>query len=231
MAPVFAERGGDPDRAGKKHPLDCLLWRAERPGEPSWPSPWGRGRPGLAHRVQRDRGPPPRSDFDVQGGGSDLVFPHHEMSASEAHVLRPRARPSRTPTLHAGMVAYQGEKMSKSRGNLVFVSRLREQGIDPRHLRLALLAHHYRSDWEWFDTELDAAEPSGSRGGRPRCRPRTPAPPSSSWPTSATRWPTTSTPRGRWRCSTPGPTAGPRGDGAGAALVRDLVDARLGVDL
>ena len=136
------------------------------------------------------------------------------------------------------MVAYEGEKMSKSRGNLVFVSRLREQGVDPRHLRLALLAHHYRTDWEWFDTELDAAaERLRPVAGAPLPRHRRRAPPSSSWPRSATRWPTTSTPRGRWPLLdawADGGAAGRHagdGSGDGAALVRDLVDARLGVDL
>ncbi len=157
MAEVFAERGGDPDRAGKKHPLDCLLWQAERAGEPSWDSELGRGRPGwhvecssiaLEHLGQ---------DFEVQGGGSDLVFPHHEMSASEAQVARDGAVFARA-YVHAGMVGYDGSKMSKSQGNLVLVSRLRESGVDPMAVRLALLRHHYRSDWEWTPGDLSVAE-------------------------------------------------------------------------
>jgi L-cysteine:1D-myo-inositol 2-amino-2-deoxy-alpha-D-glucopyranoside ligase len=94
-------------------------------------------------------------DFTVQGGGSDLVFPHHELSAGHAAALS--GKPLAKVYSHAGMVAYQGEKMSKSLGNLVLVSRLREQGVDPRAIRLALLAHHYRADWEWFDGALDEA--------------------------------------------------------------------------
>jgi len=161
MSAIFAERGGDPERAGKKHPLDCLLWQAERPGEPAWDTSLGRGRPGwhiecaaiaLAHL-----GP----DFDVQGGGSDLVFPHHEMSASESRVAT--GRPFASAYVHAGMVGYEGEKMSKSKGNLVLVSRLRAQGHDPAAIRLALLAHHYRSDWEWFAPEMAAAQTRLSR--------------------------------------------------------------------
>ena len=156
MLAVFGDRGGDPDREGKKDPLDCVLWRAERPDEPAWESEFGRGRPGwhvectaiaLAHL-----GP----SFDVQGGGSDLVFPHHEMCASEAQVADPTHRFARTYS-HAGMVGYDGEKMSKSRGNLVFVSALRNSDVDPAAIRLALLRHHYRSDWEWADSELWAA--------------------------------------------------------------------------
>ena len=153
MLATFGERGGDPDRAGKKDPLDCVVWRAERPGEPAWDSEFGRGRPGwhiectaiaLAHLGHT---------FDVQGGGSDLVFPHHEMCASEAQVAEP-AHPFARAYAHAGMVGYDGEKMSKSRGNLVFVSALRHSDVDPMAIRLALLRHHYRADWEWTDAEL-----------------------------------------------------------------------------
>jgi L-cysteine:1D-myo-inositol 2-amino-2-deoxy-alpha-D-glucopyranoside ligase len=153
MLAVFGERGGDPDRAGKKDPLDCLLWQAERPGEPAWDTALGRGRPGwhveCSAIALEHLGP----EFDVQGGGSDLVFPHHEMSASEAQVAHPEA-PFARAYVHAGMVGYEGEKMSKSRGNLVLVSRLRELGADPMAIRTALLAHHYRADWEWTDADL-----------------------------------------------------------------------------
>ena len=156
MRPVFAERGGDPDRPGKRNPLDALLWRAERPGEPSWPSPVGPGRPGWHIEctvIAREHLGP---EFDVQGGGSDLVFPHHEMSAAHLETGRPGERFAKA-YLHAGMVAFDGEKMSKSRGNLVFVSRLREQDVHPMAIRLALLSHHYRCDWEWTDRDLDRA--------------------------------------------------------------------------
>ena len=155
MADLAAQRGGDPGRPGKKDPLDCLVWRADRPGEPSWDSPFGRGRPGwhveCAAIATEYLGPA----FDVQAGGSDLVFPHHEMSASHARVaLAPVERAFAQVYAHAGMVSYQGEKMSKSLGNLVFVSRLLADGVDPMAVRMALLAHHYRSDWEWTDAVL-----------------------------------------------------------------------------
>jgi len=94
--------------------------------------------------------------FDVQGGGNDLVFPHHEMSASQAH-LATGQRPFAQAYVHAGMVGFEGHKMSKSRGNLVLVSRLRTSGVDPMAVRLALLAHHYRGDWEWTDADLERA--------------------------------------------------------------------------
>jgi L-cysteine:1D-myo-inositol 2-amino-2-deoxy-alpha-D-glucopyranoside ligase len=152
MLAVLADRGGDPDRPGKKDPLDCLVWRAERPGEPALASALGPGRPGwhvectaMALDLLGER-------FDVQGGGTDLVFPHHEMCASEAQVLT--GTPYARAYVHAGMVAYDGEKMSKSKGNLVFVSALRNSDVDPMAIRLTLLRHHYRSDWEWTDDQL-----------------------------------------------------------------------------
>ena len=157
MRALFGERGGDPERAGKRDPLDCLVWQASRPGEPAWDSPFGRGRPGwhieCASMALHYLG----ATFDVQGGGSDLVFPHHEMSASEAQVARDGDRFARA-YVHAGMVGYDGEKMSKSKGNLVLVSALREQGVDPMAIRAALLSHHYRSDWEWTADDLDTAQ-------------------------------------------------------------------------
>ena len=156
MLRIFPERGGDPDRDGKRDPLDCLLWRAERPGEPSWESPFGPGRPGWHIECTAIALDLLGTAFDVQGGGSDLVFPHHEMSAGHAQVAHPGERFARAYA-HAGMVAFDGEKMSKSKGNLVFVSALRHSEVDPMAIRLVLLRHHYRSDWEWTDNQLWAA--------------------------------------------------------------------------
>ncbi|QYJ05038.1 cysteine--1-D-myo-inosityl 2-amino-2-deoxy-alpha-D-glucopyranoside ligase [Nocardioides panacisoli] len=155
MLRLFGERGGDPDREGKRDPLDCIVWRAERPGEPAWDSPFGRGRPGWHIECAAIALEYLGEHFDVQGGGSDLVFPHHEMCAG--HVQVATGRPFARAYLHAGMVGYDGEKMSKSRGNLVFVNALRNSDIDPMAIRLALLRHHYRSDWEWTDAELFTA--------------------------------------------------------------------------
>ncbi|MEO6606212.1 MAG: cysteine--1-D-myo-inosityl 2-amino-2-deoxy-alpha-D-glucopyranoside ligase [Aeromicrobium sp.] len=156
MLQIFPERGGDPDRVGKKHPLDCLLWQAERPNEPAWESPLGKGRPGWHIECSAIALHHLGTAFDVQGGGSDLIFPHHEMSASETTVATGEAFAQ--AYVHAGMVAFEGEKMSKSKGNLVLVSALRASGKDSMAIRLALLEHHYRSDWEWFGGEIDAAE-------------------------------------------------------------------------
>jgi L-cysteine:1D-myo-inositol 2-amino-2-deoxy-alpha-D-glucopyranoside ligase len=149
---VFAERGGDPDRLGKKAPLDCLVWRHARVGEPSWPSVLGAGRPGWhieCTAIALDR---LGVGFDVQAGGSDLIFPHHEMCAAQGRVAADH--PFAQAYLHSGMVGLDGEKMSKSKGNLVFVSSLRASGMDPMAIRLALLAHHYRDDWDWTDELL-----------------------------------------------------------------------------
>ncbi|MGH6655698.1 MAG: cysteine--1-D-myo-inosityl 2-amino-2-deoxy-alpha-D-glucopyranoside ligase [Actinocrinis sp.] len=154
---IFAERGGDPKRPGKRHALDCLLWQAERPGEPAWDTALGRGRPGWHIECAAIALEYLGSGIDVQGGGSDLSFPHHEMGAAEAQVVTGE-RPFANAYAHAGMVALDGEKMSKSKGNLVFVSKLRADGHDPMAIRLAILAHHYRSDWEWFPADLEAAE-------------------------------------------------------------------------
>ena len=157
MLRLFAERGGDPDRQGKKDRLDCLLWQAARPGEPSWETSLGAGRPGWHIECTAIALEHLGNGIDVQGGGSDLTFPHHEMGASEGHVLTGEW-PFAHHYVHAGMVALHGEKMSKSRGNLVFVSKLRQEGHDPMAIRLALLAHHYRSDWEWTEADLTSAE-------------------------------------------------------------------------
>ncbi|WP_129787571.1 cysteine--1-D-myo-inosityl 2-amino-2-deoxy-alpha-D-glucopyranoside ligase [Promicromonospora panici] len=164
---TFAERGGDPARPGKKDALDPLLWRRERPGEPAWDGgPLGSGRPGWHVEcavIARDGlGLAAGERFDVQGGGSDLLFPHHEMSTSHLRVLCPTPagdEPAGARThVHAGLVGYEGEKMSKSLGNLVLVSSLREAGHDPMAIRLALLAQHYRTEWDWDEKSLPAAE-------------------------------------------------------------------------
>jgi L-cysteine:1D-myo-inositol 2-amino-2-deoxy-alpha-D-glucopyranoside ligase len=151
---LLAERGGDPDDPRKRHPLDFVVWQRSQPGEPWWESPWGRGRPGwhlecsaMSHRYL---GTP----IDLHGGGADLLYPHHESerAQSEAAGQVPFVR----RWLHAGMVRYEGEKMSKSLGNLVFPRDL-FRDHEPAAVRLALLAHHWRSAWEWDAGELKEA--------------------------------------------------------------------------
>ncbi|OFE17584.1 cysteine--1-D-myo-inosityl 2-amino-2-deoxy-alpha-D-glucopyranoside ligase [Humibacillus sp. DSM 29435] len=158
MLEVFEERGGDPDRAGKRNQLDALLWRAARPGEPEWDgASLGPGRPGwhieCACLALDHLGVP----VDVQGGGSDLVFPHHEMSAAHGRALS-GSDSFAGAFVHQGMVGLDGEKMSKSKGNLVLVSALRREGVDPMVIRLALLARHHRDDWMYDDGLLVAAQ-------------------------------------------------------------------------
>lgn len=156
MSLLSAERGGDPDREGKRDPLDPLLWRAAREGEPSWPSAVGPGRPGWHIECSVIAAGALGNAFTVQGGGADLVFPHHEFTAAHATAL------SGTPLAHAychvGLISYQGFKMSKSRGNLVLVSKLLDAGAEPSAIRLGILAHHYRSEWEWYDDDLRIAQ-------------------------------------------------------------------------
>ena len=157
----FAERGGDPQRPGKNDPFDALVWKAQRDGEPGWPSPFGIGRPGwhiecsaIALHYLR----PHVSDefaIDIQGGGSDLIFPHHDMSAAQGLVAT--GQKFAQFFVHAGMIGLDGTKMSKSLGNLIFVSKLISTGIEPMAIRLALLGHHYRSDHMWGSSEISEA--------------------------------------------------------------------------
>ena len=154
---IFAARGGDPGRAGKRHPLDTLIWSAERPGEPSWQSPFGNGRPGwhiecVAIALETLTGQPSSdressASISLQGGGSDLRFPHHYMTSVQARAITNRSFAK--IYLHTGMIAWQGEKMSKSLGNLVFVSKLREAGWSGNEIRFALINRDYRADLNW----------------------------------------------------------------------------------
>jgi L-cysteine:1D-myo-inositol 2-amino-2-deoxy-alpha-D-glucopyranoside ligase len=162
MLSIFAERGGDPDKPGKEDPLDALVWLSQRDGEPGWPSPFGPGRPGwhieccaiALHYLEPDAA----DDFaiDIQGGGSDLIFPHHEMSAAQSRSMR-NQRFARS-YVHAGMIGLNGEKMSKSLGNLVFVSKLIASGVNPAAIRWALMGHHYADDLMWSQPLMVSAE-------------------------------------------------------------------------
>ena len=158
MLRFLGERGGDPDRPGKRRPLDPLLWRGTRPGEPSWSGPRDTsGRPGWHIECATIALDTIGMGFDVQGGGSDLIFPHHEYSAAHAEALT-ATKPFARAYVHAAMIGLDGEKMSKSRGNLVFVSKLRGEGVDPMAIRLALLSGHYRIDRAWTADLLSSAE-------------------------------------------------------------------------
>lgn len=149
---VFSERGGDPQRVGKKHMLDPLVWSAHVGDEPGWQSSFGFGRPGwhvectaIACHYLDDQGNDPI--ISLQGGGSDLIFPHHFMSAQIIEAAF--GRKFSESFVHSAMISLNGEKMSKSKGNLVFVSKLVETGVDPMILRWALLRGHYQQDRAW----------------------------------------------------------------------------------
>ena len=158
---VFAERGGDPDREGKRHPLDAVVWSANKNGEPGWNSKYGFGRPGwhiectaiACEFLDNDEKDPV---IQLQGGGSDLIFPHHFMSAQI--VKAALGRDFAESYIHAGMISLDGEKMSKSKGNLIFVSKLIQEGIDPMVIRWALLSGHYQQDREWSTQLLEKAK-------------------------------------------------------------------------
>jgi L-cysteine:1D-myo-inositol 2-amino-2-deoxy-alpha-D-glucopyranoside ligase len=162
MLTIFAQRGGDPQRIGKVDPLDCLVWMSQRPNEPGWPSQFGMGRPGwhieCTAIALKYLDPSTKEDslIDIQGGGSDLVFPHHEMCAAQAQVIT--GKPLAATYVHAGMIGLDGEKMSKSKGNLVFVSKLVAAGRDPMGIRWALMKNHYRTDRMWTEDLLLEAE-------------------------------------------------------------------------
>jgi L-cysteine:1D-myo-inositol 2-amino-2-deoxy-alpha-D-glucopyranoside ligase len=158
---VFAERGGDPDKEGKRHPLDAVVWSANKNGEPGWNSKYGFGRPGwhiectaiACEFLDNDEKDPV---IQLQGGGSDLIFPHHFMSAQI--VKAALGRDFAESYIHAGMIGLDGEKMSKSKGNLIFVSKLIQEGIDPMVIRWALLSGHYQQDREWSTQLLERAK-------------------------------------------------------------------------
>jgi len=252
MLALSAERGGDPGRPGKKDPLDCLVWLAARPGEPSWDSGFG------PHYL----GPV----FDVQAGGSDLIFPHHECSASHARVAFAGHADDAFARCyaHAGMVRLDGEKMSKSLGNLVFVSQLVTDGVDPMAIRLAIMSHHYRGDWDWTAAGLAAAQDRLAHWRAALHRAGSAARPAASEPGSgvtAASVPAADVPAAgvpaadsvlaalrerladdldapgalavvdRWASAIRGAAALPPGTAASAELVRDTVDALLGIAL
>jgi L-cysteine:1D-myo-inositol 2-amino-2-deoxy-alpha-D-glucopyranoside ligase len=255
MAALSAERGGDPARPGKKDPLDPMVWLTARPGEPSWDSAFGPGRPGwhvecaaIATSYLGER-------FDVQAGGCDLIYPHHEFSASHARVAFadfaggvPGYGAFARCYAHAGMVRLDGEKMSKSLGNLVFVSRLVADGVDPMAVRLAILAHHYRGDWDWTADRLAAAQDRLARWRAAVNRAVSGVPVAAMDPGSGATGesvlaavreriaddldaPGALAAVDRWASAVTGAPELPAGATAAAALVRDTVDALLGIAL
>ena len=151
MLDIFSQRGGDPDRVGKQDPLDCLVWMSQRVNEPGWDSSLGKGRPGwhieCTAIALRNLPKASSTSITLQAGGNDLMFPHHYMTALQARALTGVEFAS--CYCHAGMIGLDGEKMSKSRGNLVFVSKLRQEGVSPALIRIALFSGRYCADRMW----------------------------------------------------------------------------------
>lgn len=149
MLRLAADNGGNPDDPNKRDPLDFVLWQPSAPDEPAWESLWGPGRPGwhieCSALALRELG---TTTIDLHGGATDLIYPHHECEAAQSEAAT--GQPFVRHWLHAPLVSYEGTKMSKSLGNLVFVSDLLKDW-EPQAIRLAVLAHHYRSGWEWTD--------------------------------------------------------------------------------
>ena len=149
MLDYARERGGNIGDPHKRHPLDFVLWHPSLPDEPSWDTMWGPGRPGwhieCSALALRELG----TTIDLHGGGSDLIFPHHECERAQSEAAT--GEPFGKHWMHVAMVFMDGHKMSKSLGNLVFVDKLRTEW-DPRAIRLAIIEHHYRREWEWDDT-------------------------------------------------------------------------------
>ncbi|MBM6546405.1 cysteine--1-D-myo-inosityl 2-amino-2-deoxy-alpha-D-glucopyranoside ligase [Janibacter sp. YIM B02568] len=233
MLEYSAERGGDPDRPGKRGRLDPMLWRGHRDGEPSWESErLGPGRPGWHIECTAIAMEHLGDTISVQGGGSDLVFPHHPMTAVQAVAATGRS-PFAAHTTHQAMVGLDGEKMSKSKGNLVRVSDLRREGVDPAAIRLVLLAHHYRTEWSWTD---DALTEGRERLARWRAATALPAGPDAAETLAAVRaalaadlgTPAALAAVDAWCAAA---EAGEGSDAVAPGLVRDTVDALLGVAL
>jgi L-cysteine:1D-myo-inositol 2-amino-2-deoxy-alpha-D-glucopyranoside ligase len=154
MLELAAERGGNPGDPAKRDPLDFVLWQPSASDEPAWDSMWGPGRPGwhieCSALAMRELG----TTIDLHGGGTDLIFPHHECEAAQSEAATGETFVGHW--MHAPMVEYEGTKMSKSLGNLVFISEL-VKDWDPMAVRLAILDHSYRQPWSWHDGLLDGA--------------------------------------------------------------------------
>ena len=151
MIEFAEERGGHPDDPRQRNPLDFVLWQPSLDDEPVWDSPFGPGRPGWHIECSAMAMSLLGETIDLHGGGTDLIFPHHECELAQSEAVS--GKPFVRHWMHTAMVGYHGEKMSKSVGNLVFVSELAKEA-DPRAIRLALMGHHYRTDWEWFDSHI-----------------------------------------------------------------------------
>jgi L-cysteine:1D-myo-inositol 2-amino-2-deoxy-alpha-D-glucopyranoside ligase len=150
---IAKERGCDTDRPGKVNALDPIIWKASKDDEPYWEQDFGTGRPGWHIQCISLANKYAELPLDIQGGGKDLIFPHHSMSEEQNSALG--FGELALNYCHVGMVSYQGSKMSKSKGNLIFVHELIAEGISPMVIRLVLMQHHWRSDWEYKSGMID----------------------------------------------------------------------------
>ena len=155
MLPVANERGNDQTDPNKKNPLDFILWQAQKPGEPVWDSPWGPGRPGWHIECSAMSTKYLGQPFDIHGGGGDLIFPHHESEIAQSE--NASGKPLAKYWMHTGMVRFQGEKMSKSLGNLVLIQNLKKV-YEPNTIRILFLSHHYRAPWECTKGDIKTAQ-------------------------------------------------------------------------
>jgi L-cysteine:1D-myo-inositol 2-amino-2-deoxy-alpha-D-glucopyranoside ligase len=169
MLELARQRGGDVDNPHKRHPLDFVLWQPSAPDEPSWDTMWGPGRPGwhieCSALALRELG----TTIDLHGGGADLIFPHHECERAQSEAATGETFVKHW--MHTALISKDGEKMSKSLGNLVFVDALRKEW-DPMAIRIAIIQHHYRREWEWDDELMPRAAERlalwrDAKGGRP----------------------------------------------------------------
>jgi len=156
MIAIARERGGNPDDPLRDDPLDFLLWQRSAEGEPAWDSPWSKGRPGWHIECSTMSLKYLGASLTIHGGGADLIFPHHECERAQSECYT-GISPFVKHWMHVGMLRYQGEKMSKSLGNLVLVDRLL-QNYSPDAVRLALISHHYQESWEYQDSMIEEAE-------------------------------------------------------------------------
>lgn len=152
MLPIANERGNKPDDPNKRDPLDFVLWQAAAPGEPTWESPWGPGRPGWHIECTAMSTKYLGQSIDIHGGGGDLIFPHHECEIAQAENAT-GVKPFARFWMHVAMVNYDDEKMSKSLGNLVLAHDLLKTW-SPDAIRLYLFSNHYRTEWEFLDEEM-----------------------------------------------------------------------------
>ena len=153
---IASERGCDVSTLGKLNPLDPILWRSSGKDEPEWKTSYGSGRPGwhiqCISLAQKYLNLP----FDIQGGGKDLIYPHHSMCDEITQITK--NKDFAQVYCHVGMVSFEGSKMSKSKGNLVFVHQLIKMGTDPLLIRLMLISKTWNQDWEFNFDELKKYE-------------------------------------------------------------------------